>query len=159
MKLPTIKCGVYAAQLYSLTSENNWGIGDFSDLTNLVKNTASQGVSAIGLNPLHPLYQNNPAHCSPYSPMSRCFLNTMYIDVTAAPNFETCKLAQKRVNSKAFKDKIAFARNTDLIDYPAVADVKYQVLELLYKDFIKKGAKADLAEFEAFKQEKGGRLN
>jgi 4-alpha-glucanotransferase len=141
----------YAAQLYSLQSEKNWGLGDFGDLQTLVKLTAQQGASAIGLNPLHPLYQNNPAHCSPYSPMSRCFLNTQYIDVTAVPNFDTCKLAKKRVNSKAFKESLAHAKDSELVDYVAVAKLKYPVLEMLYKDFVKNARTADLEEFSEFK--------
>jgi len=145
----------YAAQLYSLKSENNWGMGDFGDLLGLVEKSAKQGVSAIGLNPLHPLYPNNPAHRSPYSPTSRCFLNVMYIDVTKVPNYQSCQAAQQRFTSDEFQAKLAFAKGTDLIDYPAVADVKYQILELLFADFSKNEDKALLAEFEAFKTSQG----
>ncbi|GLX83291.1 4-alpha-glucanotransferase [Thalassotalea eurytherma] len=148
----------FAAQLYSLQSENNWGMGDYSDLTKLVKGAASKGASAIGLNPLHPLYQNNPAHRSPYSPTSRCFLNTQYIDVSAAPFYQETKAVQTLVTSKAFKDKINFARSTTLIDYPAVADVKYQALELLYPAFIENNDAALIAEFSAFKAKNGDAL-
>ncbi|WP_448212770.1 4-alpha-glucanotransferase [Colwellia sp. MEBiC06753] len=144
----------YAAQLYALTSEKNWGLGDFSDLAELVKTSAAQGASAIGLNPLHPLYQNNPAHISPYSPTSRCFLNTMYIDVTAVDNFNGCKSAQAIVNSKDFQATLAHAKQSQLIDYVAVAHLKYQVLEALYNDFIKQGS----TDFEQFKQSNGEAL-
>ncbi|MGJ8693430.1 MAG: 4-alpha-glucanotransferase [Thalassotalea sp.] len=145
----------YAAQLYALKSENNWGAGDFGDLSPLIKTTAKQGVSVLGLNPLHPLYQNNPAHCSPYSPMSRCFLNTFYIDVTQIENYNTSKMAQRRVNSKAFQAKLAAARNSEFIDYPAVADIKYQVLEILYKDFLKNGDVQLKQDFANFKEQQG----
>lgn len=148
----------YAAQLYSLTSDKNWGLGDFGDLTNLVESSAKQGVSAIGLNPLHPLYQNNPAHCSPYSPTSRCFLNTMYIDVTSVPNYSSCKSAQKRIKTKTFKDALAKAKQSELIDYVTVAELKYSVLELLFEHFVKSGSEKLHAEFEKFKNEKGAAL-
>jgi len=148
----------YAAQLYSLQSENNWGLGDFGDLSQLIKNTAAQGASAIGLNPLHPLYQNNPAHCSPYSPMSRCFLNTHYIDVTAAPHYQTNKAAQKIVTSSDFKARLAHAKSSELIDYPAVAALKYPVLEILFADFTQSATKAEQAEFNAFKAQHGDDL-
>ena len=124
-----------AAQLYSLRSENNWGMGDFGDLKQLVEQSAQHGVSAIGLNPLHPLYQNNPAHRSPYSPTSRCFLNTLYIDVTKVPDFKSCQNAQQRFSSEEFQNKVNFAKNTTLIDYPAVADVKHEILALLFQSF------------------------
>lgn len=148
----------YAAQLYSLKSENNWGMGDFGDLLGLVEKSAKQGVSAIGLNPLHPLYPNNPAHRSPYSPTSRCFLNVMYIDVTNVPNYQDCQAAQQRFTSDEFQAKLAFAKTTELIDYPAVADVKYQILALLFADFTANADKTLTTEFQAFKAEQGADL-
>ena len=147
-----------AAQLYSLKSENNWGMGDFGDLQQLVKQSAKHGVSAIGLNPLHPLYQNNPAHRSPYSPTSRCFLNTLYIDVTQVPDFETCQQTQQRFSSVEFQNKVSFARNTTHIDYPAVADVKHEILALLYQYFTEQHLAQQTSlsqEFEQFVQSRG----
>ncbi|GHE78069.1 4-alpha-glucanotransferase [Thalassotalea profundi] len=148
----------YAAQLYSLTSENNWGMGDFGDLLSLVELSAKQEASVIGLNPLHPLYQNNPAHRSPYSPTSRCFLNTLYIDVKQIPNYQTCETAQLLVNSHEFKNKVNYARNCELIDYTAVSDIKFSVIEILYQDFIKNNNCALTEEFLEFKAQGGDDL-
>jgi 4-alpha-glucanotransferase len=165
----------YTAQLYSLCSNNNWGIGDFTDLFALVEKSAEQQASTIGLNPLHPLYQQNPAHRSPYSPSSRCFLNTLYIDVTKIPNFELSELAQEKVKNKAFQQSIADVKASKLIDYPAVAKLKYEITELLFKDFylnhrcinkvdantyaIRTATyKAMFAAFDNFKQEQGNDL-
>lgn len=146
----------YAAQLYSLKSESNWGMGDFADLSTLVEQSAKQQASVIGLNPLHPLYYNNPAHRSPYSPTSRCFLNTMYINVEQVPNFTHCKAAQQLVKSTEFQAKITQARNAELIDYPLVSSLKFQVIDLLYKDFIKEpSSKGLIEEFQQFKDLNG----
>ncbi|KGJ99666.1 4-alpha-glucanotransferase [Thalassotalea sp. ND16A] len=148
----------YTAQLYSLRSETNWGIGDFTDLNSLIEKSAEQGASAIGINPLHPLYQNNPAHRSPYSPSSRCFLNPLYIDVTAIANFAQCEKAQTLVNSVAFGDKITQAKQSELVDYPAVAEIKYQVIDLLFEDFCHTSATlyaTEAEEFAQFKQQQG----
>jgi 4-alpha-glucanotransferase len=147
----------YAAQLYSLKSEDNLGMGDFGDLAKLVEKSAAQQASAIGLNPLHPLYQNNPAHRSPYSPTSRCFLNTLYIDVKKVPNFASCQAAQTRFNSEEVQSKIAYAKQTELIEYPAVADIKFDLLEILYQDFLTT-TPVELAEFNDFKSEQGADL-
>jgi len=103
----------FAAQLYSLKSENSWGIGDFSDLNALVKETAKRGGSVIGLNPLHPLFPGNTHHRSPYSPTSRSFLNTLYIDVTRAPDYKNCSKAVELVNSKDFRKKIKKTNTRD----------------------------------------------
>ncbi|MEW6997349.1 4-alpha-glucanotransferase [Colwelliaceae bacterium BS250] len=127
-----------AAQLYSVKSDNSWGMGDFGDLKHLVTESAKRGITAIGLNPLHPLYPNNPAHISPYSPTSRCFLNTLYIDVTSVANFSDCAAVQTLVNTADFKLQVSTANNQEFIDYPHAAHLKFQALELLYKDFISK---------------------
>src|SRR5262245_30397179 len=60
-----------AVQLYSLRSANNWGVGDFRDLRELIALAAPHGCGIIGLNPLHALMPANPAHISPYSPSNR----------------------------------------------------------------------------------------
>ncbi|MEI6894158.1 MAG: 4-alpha-glucanotransferase [Colwellia sp.] len=148
----------YTAQLYSLCSDTNWGIGDFTDLNSLIEKSAEQGASAVGINPLHPLYQNNPAHRSPYSPSSRCFLNPLYIDVTAIVNFAQCKKAQTMVNSIAFQDKITQVKQSELVDYPAVAELKFDIIALLFEDFYHHSARSyasEAEEFSQFKQQQG----
>ncbi|TYK66118.1 4-alpha-glucanotransferase [Colwellia echini] len=125
----------YTAQLYSLRSNDNWGMGDFGDLSKLVDISAQQQAATIGLNPLHPLYVNNPSHRSPYSPSTRCFINPIYIDVTQIANFEHCQLAQQQYNSTAFQHSLAEAKGATLVDYPKVAKLKYQIVELLFADF------------------------
>ncbi|TWX72461.1 4-alpha-glucanotransferase [Colwellia sp. C1TZA3] len=153
----------YTAQLYSLRSKKNWGMGDFTDLYNLVEKSAQHQASTIGLNPLHPLYQQNPAHRSPYSPSSRCFLNPLYIDVSKIPNFERCELAQTKVKSKAFQQNVADAKASNLIDYPAVAKLKFEITELLFEDFYHQDTRANKTdcykkmsvEFEHFKKTNG----
>ncbi|MDG1750867.1 MAG: 4-alpha-glucanotransferase [Thalassotalea sp.] len=151
----------YTAQLYSLRSNNNWGMGDFTDLFELVEKSVDQQASIVGLNPLHPLYQQNPAHRSPYSPSSRCFLNPLYIDVTKIPNFELCELAQKKVKNETFQQNITNARTSEFVDYPAVAKLKYEITEILFENFCDN--KKDLykvmsAEFDDFKEKHGNDL-
>jgi 4-alpha-glucanotransferase len=152
----------YTAQLYSLRSNDNWGMGDFTDLFSLIEKSSEQQASAVGLNPLHPLYQNNPDHRSPYSPSSRCFLNPLYIDVTKIPNFELCASAQKKVNNKEFQQNITHAKESKLVDYLAVAKLKYEITELLFEDFYK--YRTDTyqemsVEFTRFKQKHGSDLH
>ena len=125
----------YTAQLYSLVSNSNWGIGDFTDLAQLVDKSAKHQAAAIGLNPLHPLYQHNPAHRSPYSPSSRCFLNPIYIDVSKIQNFDLCELAQIKVNSELFQQRLADTKASSLINYPEVAKLKFEITALLFDDF------------------------
>ena len=124
-----------AAQLYSLRSIRNWGIGDFTDLAALVDLWAGKGASVIGVNPLHALFPHNPAHASPYSPSSRLFLNTIYLDVEAIPEFEECESARTLVSSPVFQETLRALRDAELVDYPGVAEAKSRVLSLLFAHF------------------------
>ena len=76
-----------AIQLYGVRSIRNWGMGDFTDLENLIELADDLGAEGIGLNPLHALFDDRPGDCSPYSPNSRLFLNALYIDVEKIPEF------------------------------------------------------------------------
>lgn len=124
-----------ATQLYSLKGNSSWGMGDFGDLAELVEQSANRGASTIGLNPLHPLFPDNPAHRSPYSPTSRQFLNTLYIDVTKVVNFHQCDEAIAMVNSDEFQTKIDALNQLENIDYTGCAQLKYSVLEKLFEHF------------------------
>lgn len=124
-----------SVQLYGLRSRRNWGIGDFTDLRNLVDMAAEAGGGIVGVNPLHALFPDNPAHFSPYSPSSRSALNTLYIDVEALPEFHECAAAQALVAEPLFQARLRSLRAEELVNYPAVAAAKREVLDLLYRHF------------------------
>lgn len=124
-----------AVQVYSLKSDTNWGMGDFSDLNQFVKHAAAHGAGSIGLNPLHPLFPGNPAHRSPYSPTSRSFLNTMYIDVTAVPGYSDSSQAKAIVSDGEFKMLLERVRSSEFIDHGTVGYLKYKVLRAVFADF------------------------
>ena len=119
----------YALQLYSLRSERNWGVGDFTDLGNFIRMCARCGADIIGLNPLNVLVHSFPENASPYSSISRLFLNPIYIDVEAVPEFKPEDLSE-------IADKIAELRQSELIDYAEVYPLKISVLEKLYGRFM-----------------------
>ncbi len=152
----------FTAQLYSLKSDHSWGIGDFSDLHKLVSDSANKGASTIGLNPLHPLFPGNTAHRSPYSPSSRSYLNTIYIDVTQVPDYAICQQVKDHINGANFQSRLQKAKALDLIDYPLCAALKYEVLELLYEHFVNNhlSNNSELArEFNYFRRQNNNDLN
>jgi 4-alpha-glucanotransferase len=122
-------------QLYSLRSAGNWGIGNFADLGEVARLAAEQGADIIGINPLHALFPINPEHASPYSPSSREFLNTIYIDTQAVPDFAACAEAQAMVAAPDFQARLERARASELVDYSAVSALIMPVLEVLYAHF------------------------
>jgi (1->4)-alpha-D-glucan 1-alpha-D-glucosylmutase len=155
-----------AVQLYALRSERNWGMGDFTDLAAVLRLCAKAGAALVGLNPLHALYPHDPEHASPYSPSSRRFLDVLYIDVEAVPEFGHCAEARGMVFAPEFQARLHALRQLDLVDYRGVAAAKMPVLECLYRCFrrfcLDRAAPADAApeseraaQFRAF-QAAGG---
>jgi len=147
-----------ALQLYALRSDRNWGIGDFTDLRQLVKAAAAAGADFVGLNPLHALYVDAPEQASPYSPCSRRFLNSLYIDPAAVPEFAVCGAEA----AAPFRQAIARLRAETLVDYRAVARCKYAVLEQLYEHFSEVGGtpagEARATAFREFQHRQGPAL-
>ncbi|GAB4479516.1 MAG: hypothetical protein OHK0044_27090 [Burkholderiaceae bacterium] len=140
-----------AIQLYAVRSQRNWGIGDFTDLANVVELAARHGADLVGLNPLHALFAHDPRHCSPYSPSSRLFLNALYIDVEAAPEFAASAAARARVAAADFQARLARLRGAEFVDYEGVRAAKFEILELIAREV--RGERA--AAFERFKRERG----
>jgi len=124
-----------AVQLYTLRSRDNWGVGDFNDLRTLIRWAASHGAGFIGLNPLHALAPADPERSSPYSASSRHFLNVLYIAVPSVPEFESCAAARERLADPAIAQRLRELRDRGLVDYRGVADLKFDILALLYRDF------------------------
>ena len=124
-----------AVQLYGLRSRRNWGIGDFSDLRTLVDLTADTGGGVVGVNPLHALFPDDPRQISPYSPSSRCFVNTLYLDVEAVPEFVECEAARNLVASDRFQARLRRLRASEKVNYKDVSAAKRSVLSLLYRYF------------------------
>lgn len=123
-------------QLYGVRSARNWGIGDFTDLAHIVEFTGQAGGDIVGVNPLHALFPDNPAHISPYSPSQRSFFNVLYLDVEALPEFAACAEARRRVASAEFSAQLAALRAAPLVDYVGVAAAKFEILELLFAHFL-----------------------
>jgi 4-alpha-glucanotransferase len=146
-----------SAQLYLLRSEANWGIGDFGDLRRFAKGLAEKGADVIGLNPLHAMFLDNPEHASPYSPASRLFLNVLYIDVNEGPGFAACAEARRLMESADFQEKLGKCRSSVLVDYTHVAELKLQVLRLLFAHW-NSSPDINRESFESFRRERGEAL-
>lgn len=122
-------------QLYAVRSRRNWGMGDFTDLGHVLEQSFREGAGVVGVNPLHALFPNSPEDASPYSPSSRNFLNILYLDIEAIPEFQESEEARRRVFSPAFQQKLDELREAPLVNYDGVAALKLEVLEKLYQHF------------------------
>ena len=140
-----------AVQLYTVRSRRNWGIGDFEDLKALIGWLAPHGASFIGLNPLHALAPAEPARASPYSASSRHFLNVLYIAVATVPELGDCEAAQLRLQGPSFEARLRLLRDATLVDYAGVAEVKLEILRLLFDEFCHRHVAAGTERAVAFK--------
>ena len=139
-----------SVQLYGVSSRRNWGMGDFGDLLTLVDLTADVGGGVVGVNPLHALFPDDPGRISPYSPSSRCFVNILYLDVEAVPEFSECEAARRLVGSDRFQARLRRLRAGDQVAYEEVAAAKREVLALLYRHFRDQHLTLDTGRARAF---------
>lgn len=144
------KVWVLAVQLYGVRSRRNWGHGDFGDLRRLIGVAADCGAAGIGLNPLHALFDDRPEQASPYSPNSRLFLNPLYIDVEAVPEF--------RGLAPELGELVAAARRSDFVDYRAVAAAKLGVLRECFAVFRREATAERQLAFDRFRAARGESL-
>jgi len=129
------KCWGLSIQLYTLRSDRNWGIGDFGDLHEIIELAAPLGCDVIGLNPLHALFAADPAHCSPYSPSSRLFLNGSYIAIDRVPEFKDCTALQELCGQESFRSALHAVRATSVVMYEAAVVLKNSAMRMLYEHF------------------------
>jgi (1->4)-alpha-D-glucan 1-alpha-D-glucosylmutase len=151
----------FAAQLYGVRSAHNWGMGDFSDLRAMQEFCAESGAATVLLNPLHALFPDAPEHASPYSPSSRVWFNTLYLDVEAIDDFAECEAAQEKVATAEFQQRLQNLRDNAQVDYPGVSAAKREILELLYRHFRTRHLDQDTQrarDFRAFQSDHGESL-
>ena len=147
--------------LYSLRSQRNWGIGDFTDLLNLMAFAADKQLDFIGINPLHALFSAKPAFASPYSPSSREWLNPIYLDVEKVGAFSYNEKLKNWLKQPNICQRIAALRITETVAYTAVWAFKRDALQKAFDAFENDGceaAKQERAAFDAFVEERGEAL-
>jgi 4-alpha-glucanotransferase len=138
-----------AVQLYGVRSRRNWGHGDFTDLLGLIALAADLGAAAIGLNPLHALFDGQ---ASPYSPNSRLFLNPLYIDVNAVSEFPGARAA-------GLEQAVRRLRQRERVDYAGVARVKLAGLRVAHRTFRRQANARRRRDFESFRRERAPALS
>lgn len=139
-----------AVQLYAVRSKRNWGIGDFRDLRDIIDIAARGGAAAVGLNPLHALFLDRPEMASPYAPNSRLFLNPLYIAVDDIEWFDAA--------TASFADELHTARQSELVHYRQVANLKLAALRAAHDCFPQHASSELKDEFEAFRNDRGESL-
>ncbi|MBA3890539.1 MAG: 4-alpha-glucanotransferase [Gemmatimonadaceae bacterium] len=115
------------ANLYSIRSARNWGVGDTTDLAALARWAGSLGAQFVGVNPLHAI-RNAGTDVSPYSPITRLFRNPIYIDVEAIPELQDAPGVRMLIEGAEFARGLEVLRAAATIDYERVMAVKWPLL-------------------------------
>jgi 4-alpha-glucanotransferase len=136
-----------AVQLYGVRSRRNWGHGDFTDLAGLLELAAELGAGGVALNPLHALFDDRAEAASPYSPNSRLFLNPLYIDVDAIPEFPG-------LGAAGLEREVEELSQRELVDHVGVASAKGRALAQAYANFRCADA-VRRQTFESFRRDRG----
>jgi 4-alpha-glucanotransferase len=149
---PTRGVAGVVANLYATRREEDWGVGDFTTLMQLVEWAAQRGLAFVGVNPLHALFNRGP-EISPYSPVSRLFRNPIYIDVERVPEFARSHASSDRL--RHLQSTIRDLRESREVDYDRVIAVKLEILTLLHRAFREGGRSSAAAvargrDYDAF---------
>jgi malto-oligosyltrehalose synthase len=131
-----------SVNLDHLSSARDWGIGDLTDLSNLIAWGSEQGA---GFTIVRPLFDSEHP----------TFYDSIYIDVEGVNDFEESLPVQRRLLSPKFLDEVHTLRSSANIDRDAVRQIKLLALEHCYNHFIDRHLKKNTirsAEFRAFQK-------
>ncbi|MBW3087928.1 4-alpha-glucanotransferase [Bifidobacterium sp. 82T24] len=139
----------WMAQFYSIRSSNSWGVGDFNDLKNMLRDSKQKtDADFILINPVHAGEPCTPLTPSPYLPISRRFVNFTYINPESVPEYsELSEEAQANIRQLHAAVE-ALNDDPDKIDRDAMWAAKMPALWALFKAPRTAGRQK---EFEVFK--------
>lgn len=141
-------------QLYALRRSGDGGFGDTQALEELARQAAERGADALAISPLHAMFSCDPQRYSPYSPSSRLFLNSLY----AAPGAILGERAWRTaIEACGLGPQLQALEQQPLIDWPAAAQAKQQVLRELYQGF-RHGEHPLHQDFASYRQAAGEAL-
>ncbi len=118
-----------AAQIYSLRSEGDGGIGNFAGVAALGRSAAKQGADALAISPVHALYGAKPELFSPYSPSTRLFYNPLHADPAATFPIE---LIREIAAQLGLTEEAARLSALPLIDWLAATPPRWALLRALF---------------------------
>ena len=120
------------AQLYSTRSASSWGIGDASDLADLAAVCADKGADFLLINPVHASQPVSPLETSPYLPVSRRWLNPIYIRPESIEEYASLPQASRAAIERLSDETRQFATREDLIDRDRSWEAKRKALEAIF---------------------------
>ena len=139
-------------QLYSTRSRGSWGTGDTDDLTELAAFLGDQGADFLLINPLHAAEPVAPMTHSPYLPVTRRFVNPLYIRPENIPEVARLSGPKRSLVQWAFEEVKDSDLSAEPIDRDAVWKAKREALEVIFAAGRSYSRQRD---FERFRAEQG----
>ena len=149
-----------AVPLFSLRTENDFGIGEFADLPKLGDWCVSKGLKIIQILPINDTTLHYDWRDSyPYNAISAFALNPIYLNIeqlNAFPSIDSrgkC-LAFDGVNDiegKAFKKTRKTLNEKDFVDYPKVLKAKWKYFQIAFEQ--QWNSLKETTEFQLFVKE------
>ena len=138
----------YAAQLYSITSADSWGLGDLADLADLAVWSATQQYAGFVLvNPLHAAEPITPMEPSPYLPMSRRFVNPIYLRPERVAEYADLGVSQRHRIAELKQELHRRLAGEELIDRAPIWEAKIQALRVIFDAGLRPARRMALNDF------------
>lgn len=123
----------YGTQLYSLTSQGSWGVGDLIDLSDLIAwSGTKQFADYVLINPLHMAQVEPPMEPSPYLPASRRFINPLYIRPEAIAEYLELDDAGRRTIEVLRLTARAAGEKSEAVERDAVWKRRLKALRIIF---------------------------
>lgn len=137
-----------AAQIYSLRSGLDGGIGNFAGVAALGRAAAAHGADALAISPVHALYGALPDRFSPYSPSTRLFCNPLHADPAASlPEAFIRDVAAQN----GLSEEMAHLSPLTEIDWLRATPLRQRLLKALFEAMrVSSSAAAARQDFERF---------
>ncbi|WP_241236866.1 4-alpha-glucanotransferase [Georgenia faecalis] len=145
----------FMAQLYSVRSRSSWGVGDLADLAELTSLFGELGADFLLINPLHAAEPVGHMTPSPYLPVSRRFVNPLYVRPEDIRETAYLSGPQRALVEWAADEVRPAADDPGPIDRDAAWSAKRQALEVIYAA---PRSRARQRALDAFRKEQGAGL-
>ncbi len=122
----------FAAQLYSVRSQQSWGVGDLADLADLAVFSADLGADYLLVNPLHAAEPVAPLEPSPYLPTTRRFPSPLYLRVERIVEYVDLPDAARAEVERLAEEVHTALDDLDAIDRDTSWTAKRRALRLVH---------------------------
>ncbi|MEE4135985.1 MAG: 4-alpha-glucanotransferase, partial [Desulforhopalus sp.] len=147
-----------SCDLASVRSRRNWGIGDLTDLKNLLGWAAANGAASVAVSSLHyrSLFGERPDPLSP--PSALRFFDPVYLDLQAVADFQECEEVASLVNEPAFQMHLTTLGEGADVSRSQVVALKAGIADKLWRHFQESHLEPETGRGRHFRdfQEAGG---